>query len=86
MVMTRNQIKQVEAAREGPRTRSKAAVLENWQQKQEPVKRHTVRWGSEESAAAKVLVSLKNTPVSVEAFSGSGSGSSQRPRRNCANY
>ena len=78
MVMTRNQIKQIEAAREGPRTRSKAAVLEKagqWQEK-------TVTWGAEEKAVAKVLVSLKNTPVSVEAI---GNGA-QRPRRSCANY
>jgi hypothetical protein len=75
--MTRSQWKQIEAAREGPRTRSKTAVLEKagqWQQEQQK----TVTWGTQEKVAAKVLVSLKNTKVSVEPI--------QRPRRSCANY
>ena len=80
MVMTRSQWKQIEAAREGPRTRSKTAVLEKagqWQQNGQEQQK-TVTWGAQEKVAAKVLVSLKNTKVSVEPI--------QRPRRSCANY
>jgi hypothetical protein len=90
--MTRSQWKQIEAAREGPRTRSKAAVLErasqwqqnqqqNGQQWQQAEQLKTVTWGAQEKNAAKVLVSLKNTKVSVEPVQ-----QSQRPRRSCANY
>ena len=78
--MTRNQVKNVEAALTGPRTRSKAAVLEKSSVQQE----HTVRWGHEETAAAKILVSMKNMSVSVEKVN--NATASQRPRRSCATY
>ena len=88
MVMTRNQWKQIEAAREGPRTRSKTAVLErasqwqqNAQQNGQQWQEKTVTWGAQEKNAAKVLVNLKNTKVSVEPVQ-----QNQRPRRSCANY
>ncbi len=83
--MTRSQWKQIEAAREGPRTRSKTAVLEKagqWQQNgQQQEQQKTVTWGAQEKNAAKILVSLKNTKVSVEPVQ-----QNQRPRRSCANY
>jgi hypothetical protein len=55
MVMTRTQAKNVEAALTGPRTRSKAAMLEKW----------SVEWTSEDSGAAKILVDMKYASVEV---------------------
>jgi hypothetical protein len=55
MVMTRNQIKKVEQANEGPRTRSKAATLEKW----------SVEWSADEIMAAKTLVNMKYSTVEV---------------------
>jgi hypothetical protein len=73
MVMTRNQVKNVEAALTGPRTRSKAAVLEkSWASSD--------AWMSEEKGAAKILVDMKTWSI------GSDSSSAARPRRSCARY
>jgi len=55
MVMTRNQLKKVEQAQDGPRTRSKAATLEKW----------SVGWSSDEIMAAKILINMKYSTAEV---------------------
>ncbi len=77
MVMTRNQTKEIAAAREGPRTRSKVATLQ--------------RYTAEEMEVANILVEMKNSTMqfTIERSSNDGASANQlreRPRRTCANY